>query len=309
MKRAAWVASCLAFLPSLAIAEETEVSFAYVPAENAESITIDQPLGRLTLSGWDRPEVRIVAKKHATSGAALDRLRVQVDMSDGKIRIRTGVRIGDTFRPLPPGSPGSPGIDLTVDAPRHVALKAATWAGDLDASGFRAGAELASSGGEVRASDIEGPVHSSALKGRQRLSAIRGDVEADGVTGDLELDAVEGEVLSATVVEGQITAREVRTPVVRLFATQGGVIFVGALRPGGRYDLQSQEGDVRLRLTAVPFSLTARASGRVVLGFPLKGPRGASAPGAESLVRGEFQGGGPQLVLTAAHGDVSVTPR
>jgi hypothetical protein len=307
MKRAGCLATCLLFVSAAARAEETEVSFAYVPAENAESITIDQPLGRLSLSGWDRPEVRIVAKKHAPSGAALDRLRVQVDMIDGRIRIRTGVRVGDTFRPLPPGGPGSPGIDLTVDAPRRVALKAATWAGDLDASGFRAGAELASSGGEVRASDIEGPVRSSALKGRQHLSAIRGDVEADGVTGDLELDAVEGEVLSATVVEGQITAREVRTPVVRLFATQGGVIFVGALRPGGRYELQSQEGDVRLRLTAAPFSLTARASGRVAVGFPLRAPR--AAPSAESLVRGEFQGGGPQLVLTAAHGDVFVSPR
>src|SRR5207247_1142545 len=113
---------------------------AYVPAPNAESIAIDQPLGQLALNGWDKPEVRIVAKKHAKDGAALDQLRVNVEMEDGKIRIRTGVRVGDTFRSLP--SSHSAGIDLTVDAPRNAALRATTWAGDIDVSGFRAGAAL-----------------------------------------------------------------------------------------------------------------------------------------------------------------------
>jgi DUF4097 and DUF4098 domain-containing protein YvlB len=289
-------------------ADETEVSFAYVPAPSAESVTIEQPLGRLSLHGWDKAEVRIVAKKHARDRAALERLRVNVEMVDGRIRIRTGVRVGQSFRALPPGpavdgAGASAGIDLTVDAPRQVALVAKTWAGDLDASGFRAGAELASTGGEVRASDIEGKLRCNSVQGRQHLSAIHGDVEADGVTGDLELDSVEGAVLDAKVVEGQITARQVRTPVVRLFSTVGGIVFVGTLRPGGRYELGSGEGDVRLVLARVPFSVVARApAGRVKSGFQLVG---ISAP---TEVHGEFLGGGPSLELAAFKGDVAIEP-
>jgi hypothetical protein len=283
-------------------AEETEVSFAYVPADGMEAVEVEQPLGRLTLAGWDRAEVRIVARKHAPTSAGLDRLRVQVDLKDGRIHIRTGVRVGESFRPLPPAATAGQGIDLTVDAPRRARVVASTWAGDLEASGFRAGAELASSGGEVRARDIDGPVRSRALKGRQRLSAIRGDVEADGVTGDLELDTVDGETLSASVVEGQVIAHDVRTPVVRLFSVQGGVVFVGSLRLGGRYELSAEEGDVRVALQRGPFTLVTRAAAEERLRFALK-----AAPGQKGAR--QHGGGGPQLVLSAAHGAVVVEPR
>jgi hypothetical protein len=285
-----------------ALAEETEVSFAYVPAPNAETVTIEQPLGRLALHGWDRPEVRIVAKKHAPDGATLDRLRVNVEMRDGRIRIRTGVRMGDGLRPLPPPVGGA-GIDLTIDAPQRVALHATTWAGDLDATGFRAGAELASTGGEVTASDIQGPVHCNSVKGRQHLSSIHGDVEAEGVTGDLEFDTVDGDVLDARVVEGQVVARQVASRVVRLFSTVGGVIFVGKLRAGGRYELSAGEGDVRVAIVKGPFSLAARApAGHVEARFAISG---ALTP---SFARGEFMGGGPSLELAAYKGNVVLSP-
>ena len=204
-------------------AEEMEVSIAYVPAESAEALVIEQPMGRLTLRAWDKPQVKIVATKHAQDAGSLDRLRVSVEIKDGRIRVRTGVRIGEVLKELPPSSGGGHGgkIDLTIDAPRHTQLVARTFAGDLEASGFRAGAELVSSSGEVTARDIEGKVHTNALKGRQRLASIRGDVEADGISGDFELVEVDGQVLVARVVEGQITAREIPHPGGRAALDRG----------------------------------------------------------------------------------------
>ncbi len=220
-------------VPSLALpaaAEENEVTFASVPAPGVESIVIEQPQGRLELNGWDKQEVRVVAHKHARDEKTLDQLTVDFVMFDGKIRIRTGVRVDDTFRPLPAAD--GAGIDLTITAPRNVNLRAQTWSGNMDVSGFRAGAELSSRGGEVHAWDIDGEVHTKALRGKQRLSAIRGNVEADGVTGDVELDAIDGEALEATVVDGQIVARRIHSPLVRLFSRSGGVVLMGATRPG-----------------------------------------------------------------------------
>ncbi len=281
-------------------AEETEVSFAYVPAPGAETLTVEQLLGRLTIRGWDNPQVRIVANKHAPDSASLDRLRVSVEVHDGQIHVKTGVRVGDALRALPlVGRPAAPSgsnpnehwagnVDLTIDAPRQVALHATTWAGDLSASGFRAGAELGSVGGEVRASDIDGPVRCTSVRGGQRLSGIRGNVDAEGLRGVVELDAIEGALLHASVVEGQITARRIQAQLVQLFSGDGGIVLVGRLRPGARYELAAEIGDVHLLLEPTPFSLVARTpGGEVKSQFPLEGRR--QGPG---WLRAEFQGGG-----------------
>lgn len=296
-------ALALVLIPSLVFAEENEVTFANVPTPDVESITIEQPQGKLELSGWDKQEVRVVAHKHARDDKALDQLTVEFVMVDGKVRIRTGVRVDNTFRPLPAAD--GAGIDLTVTAPRNVNLRAQTWAGNMDVSGFRSGAELSSRGGEVHAWDIEGEVHTAALRGKQRLSAIRGNVEADGTTGDVELDAIDGEVLEARVVDGQIVARRIRSPLVRLFSSSGGVVLMGTTRPGARYEILARQGDVRLVLQRAPFTVNARApQGAVRNGFTL-----THAVGSPTTLQGEFMGGGPQLELTAAHGNVILEPQ
>jgi hypothetical protein len=296
------LAALLLVAPALTWAEETEVSFVYVPAPHAESLVIDQPLGQLSLHGWDKPEVRIVARKHAKDSATLEQLRVNVDMfDDGRVRIRTGVRVGNSFRALPRSE--AAGIDLEIEAPRRVTLRATTWADDLEVSGFRAGAELFSRGGAVRASDIEGSVHTQSLEGKQQLTAIRGDVEADVSSGDVVLESVDGKLLEARVVEGQITARDVRSHLVRLFSTIGGIVLIGAVRQGARYELTVLNGDIRLQLPRSPFSLHARAPGGIKNPFQLM-----RAVGSPTELSGDFLGGGPQLELVSSHGVIELEP-
>ena len=293
----------LLFAEGIALAEQAEeVTFASVPAPDVESLTIEQPQGKLELNGWDKQEVRVVAHKHARDDKALDQLTVEFVMADGKVHIRTGVRVDNTFRPLP-ASEGA-GIDLTISAPRGVNLRAQTWGGNLDVSGMRAGAVLKSRGGEVHAWDIDGEVHTEALRGKQRLTSIRGNVEADGVTGDVELDTIDGEVLEANVVDGQIVARKVHSPLVRLFSSSGGVVLMGTTRPGARYVVTALKGDVRMVLQRAPFTVNARAPGGTIKnGFTL-----AHSVGSPTTLSGEFLGGGPQLELAAAHGNVILEP-
>jgi DUF4097 and DUF4098 domain-containing protein YvlB len=289
--------------PTLALAEESEVTFVNVPTPNAESIVIEQRQGRLSLQAWDKPEVRMVAHKHAKDGKTLNQLRVNFEMTpEGKIRICTGVRVDNTFRSVPAAD--GAGIDLTITAPRRVTLRAQTWAGDIDVSGFRAGATLSTNGGEVHASDIEGEVRTIAQRGKQRLSSIRGNVDADAVTGDVELDTVDGEVLEVRVVEGQIVARKVRSSLVRLFSSSGDVVLMGSTRPGARYEITARHGNVRLVLERAPFTVNAQARGGAIKnGFNL-----AHSVGSPTTLQGDFLGGGPQLLLTAARGNVILEP-
>ena len=216
--RSTRIAALLLLLPAAAArAEDLESDAVYLPAETTSAMAVRNPLGTVKLQGWDRPQIRIIAHKRAGSRALLERLKVRVDLDGGDVRVTTGFYLSDgAFTPLPL-SGGA--IDLTIDAPRKIALTALTFSGDIDASGFRAGARLSSQAGQIRASDVEGQVDTRTLNGNQWLEAIRGSLLASGVSCDLALADVEGKRVDASVYKGQITARDVTgTPgaIIRL---------------------------------------------------------------------------------------------
>jgi hypothetical protein len=239
-------------------AEDLESDAVYVPAATARSLAIRNPLGTVSVQGWDRSEVRVIAHKRASSTLLLSRLRVRVDFGDGGVRITTGFHYSDdTFNSLPLAGAG---IDLVVEAPRAVALAVSTFHGDVDASGFRAGAKLSSQEGHIRVADIVGLVDTRALDGDQWFADISGSLFASGVVGDVDLADVRGDQIDATVFRGRITARNLDARLVKLHTTVGTVVFIGPLRDGGRYDLAARDGDVRLMLKEAPFELSARGA-------------------------------------------------
>lgn len=256
MKRLGALALALA-LAGAASADETEVTFAYVPAPGVEKVVIVQPLGRLTVRGWDRHEVRIAATKRAPDRAGLDRLRVRVDLKGGRLEIATGVRVGEALLPMP--TDAGYVIDLAVDTPIAVQIEASTFDGDLDAIGLRAGVVLSTTGGAIHATDIDGSVHATATRGRQRLAAIRGDVDADVLSGALELDSIEGAVLHATVVSGPVAARRIHSRVVQLVAARGDIQLAGGMPLGAHWVLRAPAGSARIAIEGVPMSLALRA--------------------------------------------------
>jgi DUF4097 and DUF4098 domain-containing protein YvlB len=295
MKRATVaLAFVVASMAQVVLADETEVNFVYMPAPDAETLVIESPMGSLRVNGWDKPQVRITSKKHAMDAATLERLRIQVEMQGGQIRIRSGVYVRGVFKPLPPAAGEGAGIELSVDAPRSARLVARTWSGDVEASGFRAGAELTSTGGEVRARDIAGPVHTNADFGRQRLASIHGSVDAHTLKGDMDLESVEGDLVDARVAEGQITGRDLHAAMVRLFTTAGGIVLIGTLQPGARYELSALDGDIQLRLRPQPFTVTAHTP-TLTSSMALR-----TVSRTPNEIRAEHQGGGAMLDLAAA---------
>ena len=298
---------------AVAVAEELEHDAAYLPDLGGSLLTVQNPLGSVTVRGWDQPQIRIVAAKRAGSPSLLDRLKVQfVFLSDGRVQISTGFYLADrTFIPLPLSGAG---IDLTIDAPRRMRVEATT-SGAIDAAGFRHGAQLSSQGGEIRVADMEGRVDTRTLDGRQWLQSIRGSLLATGVRGDMELSQVQGERVDASVNKGNIYARDVSAAQVRLRATVGTIVFVGALATGGRYQFATLNGDVRLSLHPAPFRLLARApsvKNRFELGNAqaragIVSGEYAGRPADRAELRGAFASV-PALELVSAHGEVVLGP-
>ena len=118
-------------------ADDMEGDAVYVPMPAGESLSVRNPLGGIRVRGWDQAEVRIVAHKRAQRTALLDRMKVRVNLDGGKLEIASGIYLeGGAFMPLPLSGVA---VDLTIDAPRRMALRATTFAGEIDASGLRAG--------------------------------------------------------------------------------------------------------------------------------------------------------------------------
>jgi hypothetical protein len=96
----------------------------------------------------------------------------------------------------------------------------------------------------------------------------------------------------------------VGSSLVRLFSSSGGVVLFGSTRRGARLEIAARRGDVRLVLERAGFSVNARApGGSVKNGFAL-----TNAVGSPTTLTGDFLGGGAQLELTAAHGNVILEP-
>lgn len=302
---ALWGALML-FLCAPARAEVQEGGVVTFPAPGVEHLVIRHPQGPLSVHGWDRQEIHISFVKRAPSAGVLQMLRVRVDAVDGRVVIRSGIETRGALRGLPQPDAG---IELTISAPRQARLVASTFAGELRASGFRAGLDLDTHTGALKVSDVSGAVRTHTGQGDQWLRSIQGEVSATGVDGDMDMASIEGPTLSAQVVHGQIRARDLRAQTVELQVAVGTLILMGALLPGARYTLRLDQGDLRVLLPEQPglrFTLDA-SGGQIESRFPLDpGPGMTSGPG---LLRGVFRGGGPVLNLEAPRGRISVLPR
>jgi hypothetical protein len=286
---------------ALGVHDRWEVTLVPPPGYEMEAADVSNPLGTVSVRGWDRDEVRIVAEKWAQSAPLVRHLKVLAGFcTDGSVCIKTYVVVGPGQKAVPVTAGR---IDLVLDLPRRLPLKARTFVGDLEAVGMRAGARLESKSGAIRVRDVHGQVTTRTLRGSQTVASVQGSVELDGVAGDLDLMQVEGERLVAKTIEGSIRATKVRARVVR-FSTTAGEVWLLDLqaRQGGHYELATFDGGIRLRpVRPAAFDLTARTlRGRFLSRLPLVVKRRSPR-----MVRASLGGGGSNFVLTA-HGDISV---
>lgn len=282
--RALWLLCAMAAPATAAPAEETtppgdlggpprtlESREVILPIPGAERLRIDNPLGSVTIRAWGRSDaVHVIAEKRAPSAEALRKLRVHyTSWASGEVTLDARVELQGRDRSLPLS--GSR-VDLIVEVPAALQIEAKTFGGDITASGLGAGARLETTAGRIGVRDVRGRVVTRQLRGGQEVRAVEGEVEVDGVEGLLELESLVGPRVAARMVEGDIRAEDLQAEEVRLSTTTGSVALVGLIVPGGRYDLRSYGGPIRLAVSSAPagFELRSRAGSPVVPTLPFK---------------------------------------
>jgi len=193
--------------------------------------------GKIRVTGWDRPEVKISASiesGYLRFNANSSRVSLSVEDSDNDGR--RGRRHNDT---------GDARYDVSVPRGSRLILEAVS--GDVISKGSQGEIEATSVSGDVDVTDgvrtvsaesVSGSVHVAQVGGNLRTETVSGDLRAENVTGDVE----------ASTVSGSIRLVGIQSKDVRTESVSGDITYTGTIEPSGRYSFESHSGTVRLNI-------------------------------------------------------------
>jgi DUF4097 and DUF4098 domain-containing protein YvlB len=202
---------------------QTDTTFTVRPGSRLE---LSNPEGEITITAWDRKEVRIRADHDEDT-------RIDVEISGNQVSVRPQSRSG----------PAEAALRLQV--PADMALQISSREGDVSVEGTRA---------DVSVESVEGAIRLRGGKGAIALSSVDGDIALEGTEGRMDVHTVDGTItgrrlsgdLKVDTVDGAIELREIDSPNAELTSVDGAVLFEGPVKGGGRYRLSSHDGGVTL---------------------------------------------------------------
>jgi hypothetical protein len=206
------------------------------PASADASISIENLSGSITITGWDREELKVTG----TLGEGTEGLEI----SGGPERLRVEVVIPRRSRHVSESY-------LEVSVPKEARLSVSTVNADVSCAAFagRLGANTVN--GEVNVKDKLAEIDVETVSGDIALTVDCPDLEASSVSGEIRIEGARGDTAVETV-SGDV---RIAAGVLERFqcgTVSGDLEFSGALSPKGRYSFGSQSGNIRLTLSAKP---------------------------------------------------------
>lgn len=212
------------------------------PVDADARIKIANVAGSITVTGWDREEVKITGElgegveELAIDGGA-DRLSIEVRYPEG----RHGRNIEESR--------------LEVSVPRGARLEATGVSADVSASGLAGEVRLDSVSGDVRADlDTDNRVRLNSVSGDVSLTGRTGGAFLESVSGDIEAEGISGEVRLKTV-SGDAELHASKLSRLEMESVSGDLSAAVDLATGSSIRAKSLSGEIRLEL---PSDLSAR---------------------------------------------------
>ena len=250
--------------------------------------------GTMTVTGWTKPEVRIVA-------------RIQtgyIESSYGPSRITLATRSERYQRNRSRQSDAH--YDIMV--PIGTRVMASSTSGDIRVRGTAAEVQVHSTSGTMEVVDAAGYVEIGSTSGDIRLERIRGRTRIGTTSGEIQLNEIYGD-LQIKSVSSDMKIRRVESSDVRIGTTSGDITYEGAVDPKGSYEITSHSGDVKFAIpanTAANLSLQSY-SGDVESAFPMTLQPG-QIRARQRGKRMEFVvgGGGARVSITTFSGNITI---
>lgn len=223
------------------------------PLQAGGELSVDSRNGGITVEGWDRNEVQVVAIKQVRAESAerarevLKKIKIDVQPSAGAVRIATRLpKEGDGFFDWLSGSNVNMSVTYKIKAPRQLAADLESTNGGVRLVGTRGRADLSTTNGGVSVEDVEGSLRLRSTNGG--LTVVKASGTLDGVTTNggiiAKLAEVDGDI-SLRTTNGGVTLRlpeNLRATVD--IATSNGGIHSDLAVEGGEKTRRSLTGDI-----------------------------------------------------------------
>jgi DUF4097 and DUF4098 domain-containing protein YvlB len=301
---------------------QTERTTRTVKIGSTGDIDISNISGDITITRGSGKDATIEIVKTARARTAADaremlgQVAVNVNDRGGRVEIQTVYpQQHDAWIPF--GRRGANvSVAFTIAAPAGVRVSAKSLAGAIRVAGIKGELTLESVAGGVRVSDAGRISSVKSMSGAVEIvdSKLEGPLEIGSVSDQIVLRRVRVRSIEAESVSGGITLDDTECDRVQVRTFSGSVEFTGPVAKGGRYEMKSHSGDVRVTITGgAGFEIEATTfSGSLRSDFPLTNQeppeRMSRGPRRRSL-KGVFGDGSAVLELTTFSGSVVLSKR
>lgn len=204
-------------------------------------------------------------------------------------------------------------VDYTITAPAGTRVTVKSISGSVKVSDIKGEVSAESVSGDIRITGAGRLGLAKSVSGSVDVSdtQVDGALEAGSISGDVVLRRLKAQRIDASSISGEVTLEDVRCERVTGQSVSGGLSFSGPLARGGRYELKSHSGEVRVAIAGGSgFELEASSfSGDVRSDLPITS-RGAAPPERRRrILTGTYGDGSAVLDLTTFSGSVVITKR
>ena len=259
-------------------------------------LLLDNYNGAVEITGWDQPKIEIHGTKFANTRDRLAQVKIDISRTADSVNIRT----------VPPLERfGNSGARYQIRLPKQAVLELIkSTNGSMRVNGIDGPANLRTTNGSIRASDLRGSLSASSTNGAVECIGIDGGTTVRTTNGRVKMEDIRG-AMEANTTNGSIYAEmEASTEDrrTRLSTTNGSVEIrlPATLKSDVRASTTNGSISVDLPATA-SFQVTARTSGSSVKSeFPVVGEI------TKKRIEGRVGAGGPLLDLSTTNGGISL---
>ena len=303
-------------------AEQTErLTHTFKIGGNGE-LLVTNLSGDITITRGGRNELQVEAIKTArarTDALAREALPgVRVDFTERAGRAE--VRAIHPTRQVARGNQRS-GVSVSVayniTAPEGTRVSAKSMSGSIRITGIQGEVSASSMSGNVGIFDASRVASATSMSGNVEVGDLRAEaaVELSSTSGNVTIRQSRMPRLELSSISGNVVVESVQVDRARAQSVSGDLHFTAPLARGGRYNLSSLSGDVRVAVMGGGgFELDAHStSGTVHSELELKErTAGAAAPsrgGRIRRLRGSHGDGSALLDITTFSGSVTITKK
>ena len=214
-------------LMALSLVQQTDTTLAL---NGATGLEIENGGGRITVSTWDRPEIRIRAEHSSRIVIEVRRRR------SGVIELEAETRRGNSFASI---------VDYDLTIPASLDLDFEGWSTDVTVEGADGEVTIETFEGDITIVGGRGTIKAETTSGRIRIEDADGVIEASSVAESVHISGSSGEMYVETV-GGNIIFEDVSATIVEAGTVGGRVSYTGSIADGGEYFFGSHGGTVSI---------------------------------------------------------------